>query len=158
MTTTKTTPKKKPATAAKKPAASEFKTYTDVKTPEDAFKVMGYDYSAMEQLRAIKAIPEHLRNAQAFDYELLVVHEAINKIMGFVPDAADYNQRKYWTWFWVKRVKKSKQYPSGFGFSYSGANYDYSYTGVGPRLCVGDAIQAQYIATQFEHLYIGKWF
>lgn len=147
--------KRSKASAAKKPAVSRFKTYADIKSVSDAMEIMGY---TIKDRPFIDNLPQHLQQVITSEFDKLVMHEAYNKIMNFVPDPSDENQKKYWTWRWVKRVPKSKKYPSGLGFSCTRTGCGDTGTGVGPRLCVGTQEAAIDIATRHEYLWIGSWF
>lgn len=156
MPNTKKVVKRSKASAAKKPAVpSRFKTYADIDSVKDAMEIMGYTEKHRPN---VKNLPPHLQQAMASDFDKLVMHEAYNKLANFVPDPADPNQQKWWSWRWVKRVKKSKKYPSGLGFSHTRTLYDNTITCVGPRLCVGTQAEAIDMATRHEYLWIGSWF
>ncbi len=155
MSTQKKVVSRSKASATKKADLSRFKTYSDISSVEDAMLIMGY---TPKHRPIVKNLPLHLKLVISREFDKLVMHEAYNKIMKFVPDPADANQQKWWTWRWVKRVKKSKKHPSGLGFSYTLTHYDYTGTGVGPRLCVGSEDAARDIATRYEYLWIETWF
>lgn len=138
----------KKAGATKKPA---YSTYTDVKTVDDAFKVMGYNRKSVP---GVSKLPSHLKKAIVAEYEMWVVVEAINKIMKWSPDYT-INQQKWYPWSYVKADKRR---PAGFSFDNTYTYYDYSITTVGPRLSVGTSDEARYIATQFEKIRIERWF
>ncbi len=147
--------KRSKASAAKKPAVSRFKTYADIKSVEDAMEIMGY---SKKQRPQVKNLPSDLRKVIASEFDKLVMHEAYNKIMNFKPDPADSNQQKWWSWRYVKRVKKSAKYPSGLGFSRTDTSYVHTRTNVSPRHCVGTQEAAMDMATRHEYLWIGSWF
>lgn len=155
MPNTKKVVKRSKASVTKKPAEIRYKNYSDINSVEDAMAVMGY---TAKHRPKVKNLPAHLQLVITSEFDLLVMHEAYNKLMNFKPDPADSNQKKYWTWRWVQRVKKSKKHPSGLGFSDTLTGYGYTLTHVGPRLCTGSYESAIDLATRFEYLWISRWF
>ncbi len=155
MATTKKVVKSSKATATKKAVKKVFLTYSDIASVQDAMTIMGYT----EKHRPVtKNLPVHLQKVISSEFDKLVMHEAYNKLSNFVPDFTNSSQQKWWTWRWIKKVKKSAKYPSGLGFSDTNTGYGDTDTVVGPRLCVGTQAEALDMATRHEYLWIGSWF
>ncbi|MCM1168821.1 MAG: hypothetical protein NC324_02680 [Bacteroides sp.] len=79
--------------------------------------------------------------------ELFTIAEAWNKADGFVPDFADWNQRKYFPWFTYEK--------EAAGFVCASANYTATYANAfyGSRLCFKTSERAE----QFGKQFIGLW-
>ena len=113
--------------------------YKSIKTFEDACKKTGIETTEPE----IKAAHIEPVKAMIAYYKLVIIFLAINN--GWKPDWSDYNQWKYYPWFYVLS--------SGFGFVDSDYVYAYSAANVGSRLCTDTNDKALYIAEQFKDLY-----
>jgi len=109
-----------------KSTAKEFD-YKSIKTFGDACKRIGIEPSEPE----IKAVHSEPIKAMIAYYKLVIIFLAINN--GWKPAWSDYNQWKYYPWFYVPS--------SGFGFVVS----DY--------FCTDTIDKALYIAQQFKDLY-----
>lgn len=112
-----------------------------IKNFEDACEHLGIE----PKLPDVKGLlPEHSRAVVSF-YKLSVVVSAIND--GWKPDWNDYNQRKWWNWFYVEA--------NTAGFVYSCSYYSPAYTSaaVGSRLCFKSEELAEYAAKNFIDLY-----
>lgn len=123
-----------------------------IKTVEDAFKVMGVDYS---NLPDVSSFPEAIRKYILNHYILLIVVQAINKLDNngevWEPDWSNWDQYKYYPWL---RVDASEENRAGSGFSLSNYDFSFTITCVGSRLCFKSYEGALYAAKQFEKLYI----
>jgi hypothetical protein len=121
-----------------KSTAKEFD-YKSIKTFGDACKRIGIEPSEPE----IKAVHSEPIKAMIAYYKLVIIFLAINN--GWKPAWSDYNQWKYYPWFYVPS--------SGFGFDDSDYFFDHSLAFVGSRLCTDTIDKALYIAQQFKDLY-----
>jgi hypothetical protein len=116
--------------------------YTDIKTFEDACKVINLD--ATKVIPNFSLFPESDREAMIAHAKLVVIAKAING--DWVPDWNNWNQYKYYPWFEMGS-------PSGGGFSYY-VYVDWATTSsVGSRLCFQTRDMAKYVGKQFEDLY-----
>jgi hypothetical protein len=119
--------------------------YKIIKTYADACQKLGV--SDKEPILS-NVLPE-FRKAATAAYKLMVVYKAVNN--GWEPNWDDSDEYKYHPW------KQLKGASSGVGFSGSDYSYNGSYSYVGSRLCTYSSEVSNYIATQFESLYI-DWF
>lgn len=116
--------------------------YTDIKTFEDACKVLNLDSTII--IPDFSLFPEADRQAMIDHAKLVIIVKAING--DWVPDWKDWNQYKYYPWFDMGS-------PSGGGFSYGDYVSWYTYSYVGSRLCFETRGKAKYAGKQFEDLY-----
>jgi hypothetical protein len=116
--------------------------YTDIKTFEDACKVLALNPENV--VPDFSFFPESDRQAMIDHSKLVIIAKAING--DWVPYWEDYDQYKYYPWFEMGPS-------SGVGFSYGGYGYWRSDSTVGSRLCFESREKAKYAGTQFEELY-----
>ncbi|MDN3672636.1 hypothetical protein QWY99_06155 [Flavobacterium branchiarum] len=116
--------------------------YTDIKTFEDACKVLNLDPAII--IPDFSLFPESDRQAMIDHTKLVIIAKAING--DWVPDWNDWDQYKYHPWF--KMVS-----PSGGGFSCYGYDSWLTLSAVGSRLCFQTRDMAKYAGKQFEELY-----
>lgn len=114
-----------------------------VKSFEDACKVTGMP----EKFELDPNIPEGIRRHALLHYQLMVIATALNE--GWEPDYNNFGQTKY----------------EVYGNAYSGScagrscvsasdGASYAYANVGFRLCFKTRKLAEYVAKQFENIYI----
>jgi hypothetical protein len=115
-----------------------------VKTFEDACKVLGLN---PENLPIVENLPEKDRKSIIAYYKLTIIIRALNE--GWEPDFSDWNQTKYWNWFYVETTGASA------GFASASTYYAASYTlaHIGSRLCFKTHELAEYAREQFRDLY-----
>jgi hypothetical protein len=116
--------------------------YTDIKTFEDACKVLNLDATTI--IPDFSFFPESDRQAMIDHAKLVIIAKAING--DWVPDWNNWDQYKYYPWFKMGS-------PSGGGFSYDDCDGWYTCSTVGSRLCFETREQAKYVGKQFEDLY-----
>lgn len=116
--------------------------YTDIKTFEDACKVLALNPENVVPDFAF--FPESDRQAMIDHTKLVIIAKAING--EWVPDWKNWNQYKYYPWFEMSSS-------SGVGFSCDDYGGWLTYSGVGSRLCFESREKAKYAGTQFEELY-----
>lgn len=109
---------------------------------EDACKYLKHN---PKTLPIVTGLPADMAKDLVARFKIMMIHAAINKILKFKPDPANAAQKKYWLWYWVKKVKKSKESPAGFGFVDVLTDYGNSCTIVGPRLSTESPEVAYYI-------------
>ena len=115
--------------------------YTDIKTFDDACKVLGTTEEEFNEKFAKLGL-----ELDTLSYEKLkIIVGAINKLNNsWQPDWDNSSQNKYYPLFNLS---------SGSGFS----DYDYasdsSYSDVGSRLCFGRCEECNYAANQFKSIY-----
>jgi hypothetical protein len=119
--------------------------YKTIKTYADACYKLGV---SDKEPTLTNVLPE-FRKAAVAAYKLMVVFKAINN--GWEPNWGDSNEYKYYPW------KQLKGASSGVSFSDSYSYYSGSLSIVGSRLCTYSSEVSNYIAMQFESLYI-DWF
>jgi hypothetical protein len=116
--------------------------YTEIKTFEDACKVLNLDSTTI--IPDFSLFPESDAAAMVAHAKLVIIAKAING--DWVPDWANGDWDKYYPWFKMGS-------PSGGGFS----SYDFddwlTGSGVGSRLCFETRDKAIYAGQQFEDLY-----
>jgi len=113
--------------------------YTDIKTVEDAFKVVGLDIANQPD---VSMLPERHQKHVKAQYNLAVVAEAVNE--GWKPDWTKVSQRKYYPWWDLS---------SGSGLSFDDYVCVHSYSAVGSRLCYVSYEVAEHVAEHFKELY-----
>ncbi len=96
-------------------------TWEDIKTVEDACKVLGETDNEVRQLRLLQNIPNLDRKTLA-GQELIVVIKALNN--GWIADWNNHSQYKYYPWFYL-----------GKDFHLDGVDAYYSSSNVSARLC-----------------------
>ncbi|MDR1459707.1 MAG: hypothetical protein LBI60_05790 [Bacteroidales bacterium] len=79
--------------------------------------------------------------------KLKTIIKALNE--GWEPDWMDYNQLKYFNWFYIAHSGAS----AGFGFASTYYTASHSYTLIGSRLCFKDEKTTIYACGQFRDLY-----
>ena len=119
--------------------------YTDLKTFEDACKVLELD--AKKVILDFSCLPEEEQKAMIAHIKLVFIAKAANKIENggevWIPDWNNQNEHKYYPWF--------KAGLSGLRYGVYGV-WD-SNSGVGSRLCYKTSELAKYIGNQFSGLY-----
>ncbi len=116
--------------------------YTDIKTFEDACKVLNIDPAIV--IPDFSFFPDKDMEAMKAHAKLVIIAKAING--GWVPDWTDWSQYKYYAWFRLGSA-------SGSAFSYYGYDYWASLSSAGSRLCFKTREMAEYAGKQFEQLY-----
>ncbi|WP_340074502.1 hypothetical protein [Leptobacterium sp. I13] len=124
-----------------------MKKYTDLKTFEDACKVLALDPNNV--IPDFSCYPEKDRVSMIAHAKLVIIVRAANQLANdgkeWIPDFTNYNEYKYEAWFDLSGGS------SGFRF------YDYAFwtTGsvVGSRLCFISREVCEYIGKQFIELY-----
>jgi hypothetical protein len=110
-----------------------------VKTFEDACKVLGLD---PENLPIVENLPEKDRKSIVVYYKLIIITRALNE--GWGPDFSDWNQQKYWNWFY---------FDDGASAGFTCASSDYAASHVGSRLCFKTRELATFARENFRDLY-----
>lgn len=100
-----------------------------IKTPEDAYTVLGY-----------KSVLFSGPNDEIAYQKLKLIAQALNE--GWKPDLGNDNEPKYYPWFNFKG-----------GFSYYGAYCSCTGSHVGSRLCFKSRELAEYAGKQFISIY-----
>ncbi len=125
---------------------TKIKSKEDIKTFEDACKVLDYNAAIPD----FSAMPETYQKPLIAHYKLCVIAEAINTIENdgktWVPDWENGEWDKYYPWFVMGSA-------SGVGFSYYVCDSDLSGSLLGSRLCYISSEAARYTGKQFEELY-----
>lgn len=116
--------------------------YTEIKTFEDACKVLNLDANTV--IPDFSLFPAEEQEAMKAHAKLIIIAKAING--DWVPDWKDSNQWKYYPWF---KMDSS----SGVGFSYDDFDLWFSRSLVGSRLCFESRKKAVYAGETFEDLY-----
>ncbi len=106
---------------------------------ESACEFLGLE-PAMPQ---VELMPEKDRKSIQAYYKLTIIIRALNE--GWEPDWADWDQYKYYNWFYVDRASAA--------FRFDITYYTSTNTNVGSRLCFKSRALAAYAAKQFEDLY-----
>jgi hypothetical protein len=114
-----------------------------VKTFEDACMVLDLDPA---QLPIVENLPEKDRRSIVAYYMLTIIIRALNE--GWEPDFSNWNQWKYWNWFFAESGAAA-----GFVYSYSPYAASNSDTPFGSRLCFKTRELATYAREQFRDLY-----
>ena len=119
--------------------------YTDLKTFEDACKVLELDAETV--IPNFSCLPEEKQKAMIAHVKLIFIAEAANKIENggevWIPDWNNQDEFKYYPWF-----KKSLS-----GLRCDDFDYWIARTTVGSRLCYKTKELAEYIGNQFSDLY-----
>jgi hypothetical protein len=105
------------------------------KSYEDACVVLGLD---PKDLPKVENLPEKDRKSIIAYYKLTIIIRALNE--GWEPDFSDWNQWKYWNWFYLNS--------EGFGCTAS-----HTSTYIGSRLCFKTRELAEYARKQFRDMY-----
>ena len=116
--------------------------YTEIKTFEDACKVLNLD--ATKVIPDFSLFPIEEQEAMKAHAKLIIIAKAING--DWVPDWTDGNWNKYYPWFEMGS-------PSGGGFSSDVYVVWRTSSGVGSRLCFETREKAVYAGKTFEDLY-----
>ena len=111
----------------------KMKNYKQIKTYEDALRVLGREDFSRENL-----YPREIARRK-----LEIIIEALNE--GWKPDFNDIKQSKWYCYF-------NGSY-TGLGFSISTDSPAYADTLIGVRLCLKSKELADYIGEQFKYLY-----
>jgi len=111
-----------------------------IKSFEDASETKGQDSNA---LPVVDNLLEKDRKSIIAFIKLTSIIRALNE--GWEPDWKDWNQRKWFNYFY---------YDSASGFVYSLTHYTLTYSFIGSRLCFKDPKVAEYAREQFKQLYI----
>jgi hypothetical protein len=114
-----------------------------VKTFEDACAALGLD---PKQLPAVDNLPEKDRRSIIAYYKLIIIIRALNE--GWEPDFSDWNQWKYWNWFYVDGSASA-----GFAYAFANDAASNASTHFGSRLCFKTRERATYAREQFRDLY-----
>ena len=115
-----------------------------IKSFEDACKHLGLNPN---DLPVVDMLPEKDRKSIIAYYKLTIITRALNE--GWEPDFSNWNEYKYYNWFYVEENKDQRS--SGFRFSV--AYYANTSTAIGSRLCFKNIELAKYAAEQFKELY-----
>jgi hypothetical protein len=115
--------------------------YTEIKTFDDACKVLNLDASIIPDF---SLFPESDRQPMIDHAKLVIIAKAING--DWIPDWKDWNQYKYYPWFEMGSS-------SGVGFSDGDCGSWRTDSDVGSRLCFETREKAKYAGKQFEDLY-----
>jgi hypothetical protein len=116
--------------------------YTDIKTFEDACKVLNLEPATI--IPDFSLFPETDREAMIAHAKLIIIAKAING--DWIPDWTDSSQWKYYPWFEMGSS-------SGVGFSCGDCASWYSGSSVGSLLCFENREKAKYVGKQFQELY-----
>lgn len=121
--------------------------YTDLKTFEDACKVL--DLDAEKVTPDFSSFPENDQKAMLAHAQLIIIAKAANKLANkgkeWTPDWDNNKWDKWHPWFWMDGGS------SGFRFNGSDDRRSCSY--VGSRLCFISEKVSDYIANQFLDLF-----
>ncbi|MDR1339388.1 MAG: hypothetical protein LBK58_04975 [Prevotellaceae bacterium] len=115
-----------------------------IKTFEDACRELGLD---PEQISIVGHLPEKDRKSIIAYYKLIIIIRALNE--GWEPDFTDYNQYKYWNWFYTE----SNGTHAGFVSANAIDAATNTGTTIGSRLCFKTRELATYACEQFRDLY-----
>jgi hypothetical protein len=123
---------------------NEISITEQVKTFEDACKVEGVD---PKNLPIVEHLPKKYRQSIIAHYKLMVITSALNE--GWEPNFLDWNEWKYWNWFYLEAAGASA------GFASASTSYAASHTSayIGSRLCFKTRELATYAREQFRDLY-----
>ena len=120
--------------------------YTDIKTFEDACKVLRLD--AKKVVPDFKAYPAKDRKGMIAHAKLVIIARALNKVANngkeWKPDWNNGKWDKYFPWF---------EMGGSSGFRFYDCAYWFSLSDVGSRLCFISYDVARYAGTQFLKLY-----
>jgi hypothetical protein len=114
-----------------------------VRSFEDACNELGLDANALPD---VEHLPEKDRKSIIAYCKLIIIIRALNE--GWEPDFIDWNQYKYWNWFYMGNGASA-------GFVNASANNaaSASSTAVSSRLCFKTRELATYAREQFRDLY-----
>ena len=110
-----------------------------VKTFEAACQKLGIDTS---KLPDFSAVPVKHQAALIAHFKLVIIAQVLND--GWEPNWDDYNEYKYYPWFYMD---------SALGFDLNHVYCHYSASTVGSRLCFKTEALAEYAAKNFKDLY-----
>jgi hypothetical protein len=116
--------------------------YTEIKTFEDACKVLNLDANTV--IPDFSLFPTEEQEAMKAHAKLIIINKAING--DWVPDWTDGQWNKYYPWFEMGS-------PSGGGFSCHACDFWNASSSVGSRLCFESREKAEYAGRTFEDLY-----
>lgn len=114
-----------------------------IKSFEDACKHLGLNPN---DLPVVDMLPEKDRKSIIAYYKLTIITRALNE--GWEPDFSNWNEYKYYNWFYVEENKDQRS--SGFRY---GATDSCTYAYIGSRLCFKNRELAKYATEQFKELY-----
>ncbi len=125
-----------------------MKNYTDIKTFEDACKVLALDPNKV--IPDFSCYPEKDRTSMIAHAKLVIIVRASNQLANngkeWIPDFTNWGERKYEAWFDLEDNGSS-----GFRFhDYDDWRAD---SFVGSRLCFISSEVCEYVANQFIDLY-----
>lgn len=115
-----------------------------IKSFEDACKHLGLNPN---DLPVVDMLPEKDRKSIIAYYKLTIITRALNE--GWEPDFSNWNEYKYYNWFYVEENKDQRS--SGFRCDASGCTD--AGASVGSRLCFKNRGLAKYATEQFKELY-----
>lgn len=122
--------------------------YTDLKTFEDACKVLALDPNTV--IPDFSCYPEKDQVSMVAHAKLVIIVRAANQLANdgkeWIPDFTDYNQWKYEAWFDLDTSGSS-------GFRCDDFVSWASASAVGSRLCFISREVCKYVANQFMELY-----
>ena len=116
--------------------------YTEIKTFEDACKVLNLDSEKV--IPDFSLFPTEEQEAMKAHAKLIIIAKAING--DWIPDWKNWDQYKYYPWFEMGSS-------SGVGFSYDDCGFWNTRSTVGSRLCFESREKAKYVGEQFQDLY-----
>ena len=116
--------------------------YTDIKTFEDACKVLNLDATTV--IPDFSLFPIEEQEAMKAHAKLIIIAKAVNG--DWIPNWTNGDWDKYYPWFEMGS-------PSGVGFSYFDYDDWVTDSTVGSRLCFESREKAEYVGKQFQDLY-----
>lgn len=126
-----------------------MKDYTDLKTFEEACKVLGLD--SKKVIPDFTCYPEQDQKSMIAHSKLVIIVRAANQLANdgkeWIPDFSNWDETKYEIWFDYDKGS------SGFRCHDYAHWHTSSYSGVGSRLCFISREVAKYIGNQFIDLY-----
>ncbi len=118
--------------------------HTEIKTKEDAYKVLGIDRD--KALPDYSAMPEKHQVALTAHADLIIVIAALNLVANegkeWMPDWSNYNEKKYYPYF---NLENGLVFLDVYGW--------FTLTLASSRLCFKSRDLAKYAAEQFKELY-----
>ena len=115
-----------------------------IKSFEDACKHLGLNPN---DLPVVDMLPEKDRKSIIAYYKLTIITRALNE--GWEPDFSNWNEYKYYNWFYVEENKDQRS----SGFRYYDSGYTRTDATIGSRLCFKNRELAKYATEQFKELY-----
>lgn len=115
-----------------------------IKSFEDACKHLGLNPN---DLPVVDMLPEKDRKSIIAYYKLTIITRALNE--GWEPDFSNWNEYKYYNWFYVEENKDQRS----SGVRYYDSYCTYAGTDIGSRLCFKNRELAKYATEQFKELY-----